>query len=327
MRRREFITLLGGAAAWPLTARAQQSDRIPRIGILFGGFSDSDPESSARIDVFKRRLHEFGWMDGHNIKVEVRFGGGDENRRRTYATELISMTPDVIVANSAPAVITLARQTNKIPIVFTNVFDPVGIGLVASLGRPGGNITGFSNFGPAMVGKWLELLHEIAPSVTHVTAIFERTFNVEFARMTESLAPSFHLQYATAPISNVTDVKNAIGAVASEANGGLIVIGGTISATNRETIVRLTAQHRVPTIYAYRYFVTSGGLLSYGVDGVELFRGAAAYVDRILKGAKPAELPVQQPTKFELVINRKTAKALGLAVPPTLIARADEVIE
>jgi putative ABC transport system substrate-binding protein len=329
MRRREVIKLIGSAAAWPLAARAQQTERVRRIGILFGGFSEADPEPRARIEAFTRQLQELGWIDGRNIKIDLRFGGGDDNRRRAYAEELIGWMPDVIVANSAPAVVALARQTKAIPIVFTSFFDPVASGLVASLARPGGNITGFSNFEPAMTGKWLELLKEIAPRVTRVSAMFDLSNPsiAEFARTAENLAPSFHLQYTSAPVSNAKDVQEAIEMAARESNSGLAVFGGTVASANREAIVWLVAQHRMPAIYAFRYYVTSGGLLSYSVDAVDLFRRAATYVDRILKGAKAADLPVQRPTKFELVINLKTANALGLTVPPTLLATADEVIE
>jgi putative ABC transport system substrate-binding protein len=332
LRRRQFITLLGGAAAWPRMARAQQTERVRRIGILFGGFSETDAEPRARIEAFKRQLQQLGWVDGRNIRIDVRFGAGDENRLQANAQELIGLSPGVIVANSAPAVMALARQTKTTPIVFANFFNPVGSGLVASLARPGGNVTGFSNFEPAMAGKWLELLREIAPDVTRVVAMFDRinvlnTEYAEFAEATEKLAPSFHLEYIAAPVSNAEDVQEAIHSSAREPNGGLIVMGGTVTSANRETIVRLAAQHRLPTVYPFRYYVMTGGLLSYGVDAVDLFRRTAIYVDHLLKGANPAELPVQTPTKFELVINVKTAKALGLEVPPTLLARADEVIE
>jgi putative ABC transport system substrate-binding protein len=330
MRRREFITLLGGAAAWPLAARAQE--RVRRIGILFGGFSETDPEPLTRIEAFRRQLQQLGWVDGHNIKHDVRFGGGDENRLRVNAQELLGLMPDVIVANSAPAVMALARETKTTPIVFANFFNPVGSGLIASLARPGGNITGFSNYEPAMAGKWLELLNETAPGVTRVVAMFDRTNALnaeyaEFAQTAERLAPSFHLQYTAAPVSNAADVQEAIDAIAREPHSGLIVMGGTVTSANRETIVRLAAQHRLPAVYAFRYYVTSGGLLSYGVDGADLFRRTATYVDLILRGAKPADLPVQTPTKFELAINLKVAKALNLTMPPKLLATADEVIE
>jgi putative tryptophan/tyrosine transport system substrate-binding protein len=241
MRRRDFITLVGGGvAAWPLGARAQQPPAVRRIGILFGGFSDTDPEPRARVEAFSHQLQELGWVVGRNIKIDLRFGRGDENRLRAYAEELIDLMPDVIAANSAPAVMALARQTRTIPIVFANFFDPVGSGLIASLARPGGNITGFSNFEPAMTGKWLELLKEIAPSVTHVAAMFDRSnpSGAEFARTAERLAPSFHLEYAPAPVSNAADVQEAIDAIARESNSGLIVMGGTVTSANREAIVR-----------------------------------------------------------------------------------------
>jgi putative ABC transport system substrate-binding protein len=275
---------------------------------------------------------QLGWVERHNIKIDVRFGGGDENRLRVSAQELLDLMPDVVVANSAPAVMALARETKITPIVFANFFNPVGSGLVASLARPGGNITGFSNFEPAMAGKWLELLNETAPGVTRAVAMFDRTNALnteyaEFAETTERLAPSFHLQYAAAPVSNAEDVQEAIEAIAREPHSGLIVMGGTVMSANRETIVRLAAQHGLPAVYAFRYYVTSGGLLSYGVDAGDLFRRTATYVDLILRGAKPADLPVQTPTKFELAINLKVAKALGLTIPPKLLAIADEVIE
>jgi putative ABC transport system substrate-binding protein len=334
MMRRDFITLVGGAAAWPVAARAQQIaiERVRRIGILFGGFSETDPEPLTRIEAFRRQLQQLGWVDGHNIKHDVRFGGGDENRLRVNAQELLGLMPDVIVANSAPAVMALARETKTTPIVFANFFNPVGSGLIASLARPGGNITGFSNYEPAMAGKWLELLNETAPGVTRVVAMFDRTNALnaeyaEFAQTAERLAPSFHLQYTAAPVSNAADVQEAIDAIAREPHSGLIVMGGTVTSANRETIVRLAAQHRLPAVYAFRYYVTSGGLLSYGVDGADLFRRTATYVDLILRGAKPADLPVQTPTKFELAINLKVAKALNLTMPPKLLATADEVIE
>jgi putative tryptophan/tyrosine transport system substrate-binding protein len=330
MRRRKFIHLLGSTAAtWPLAARAQQSDRVRRIGILFGGFSDTDPEPAARVAAFKHQLQELGWIEGRNIQIDLRIGAGDADRVRAFAEELIGMMPDVIVANSTPPVLALARQTTTIPIVFANVFDPTGSGLVTSLARPGANITGFSNFEPVIAGKWLELLKEIAPSVTYVSTMFDRGIAsyAEFAQTAEKLAGSFHLHYAAAPVSNAADIQEAMDAIAREPNSGLIVMGGTVSAANREEIIRLAADHRLPAVYSFRYYVTSGGLLSYGVDAGDVFSRTATYVDRILKGAKPADLPVQAPTKFELLINLKTAKAPGLAVSDKLLATADEVIE
>jgi len=328
VRRREFIAFVCGAAvAWPLSLPAQNTGRFRRIGILFGGFSDTDPEPRARVEAFTHQLQQFGWIEGRNVKIDLRFGGGDDKRRGEYAEELIRTVPDVIVANAAPAVVVLARKTKTIPIVFTNVFDPVGSGLVESLARPGGNVTGFSNFAPEITGKWLELLTEIAPGVKRVCAMFDRANPPEFAQVAERLAPSFHLQYLPAPVSRIADIQDAIDAIARGSDGGLIVMGGTITSSNRQEIVQLARRYRVPAVYAYRYYVADGGLISYGVDPVDVFVGAARYVDHILKGAHPADLPVQLPTKFELVINLKAAKALGLTTPPALLARADEVIE
>jgi len=329
VNRRELITLLGGAAGWPLAARAQQPGRIRRIGILFGGFSDTDPEPRARVGAFTHHLEELGWIDGRNVQIDLRIGAGDADRVQAYAEELIGMMPDVLAANSGPAVAALARQTKTIPVVFASVLDPVGGGLVASLARPGGNITGFSNFEPAITGKWLELLREIAPSLTRVTAIFDRANPswAEFARAIENAAPSFYLQYTPAPVANGADVQQAIDAMARESNSGLVVVGGTVASAHHRTIVELAARYRLPAVYPFGYYARAGGLISYGVDNVDLWRRAATYVDRILRGATPADLPVQLPTKFELVINLKTAKALGLDVPATLTARADEVIE
>jgi putative ABC transport system substrate-binding protein len=330
MNRREFITLLGGAAAaWPLAARAQQPDRVRRIGILFGGFSETDPEPRARVAAFTRGLQEFGWTDGHNIRIELRIGAGNPERVRAYAEELIGGRPDVLAANSGPAVAELGRQTKSIPIVFASLLDPVGTGVVASLAQPGGNITGFSTFEPVTTGKWLNLLKEIAPDVTRVLAMFDGTNRsyAEFDHAIDDLAPSLHLQYRSAPVDNAGDIEYAIDSFAHGPGGGLIVFGGTVTSANREAIVRLADRYRLPAIYSFAYYPRIGGLMSYGVDGVDLWRRAASYVDRILKGAKPADLPVQTPTKFELVLNLKTAKALGLNVPDKLLALADEVIE
>jgi putative ABC transport system substrate-binding protein len=330
IKRREFISLLGGAAAgWPLAARAQQPERVRRIGILFGGFSDTDPEPRARVAAFTRGLQELGWAGGRNIQIDLRIGAGNADRVKAHAEALIGSTPDVLAANSGPAVAALARQTKTIPIIFASVLDPVGSGFVASLAQPGGNITGFSNFEPAMGGKLLEFLKEIAPEVTRVLAVFDRAnpSYLEFNRTIESLAPSLHVQYRSAAVANAAEVEHAIESFAHDPGGGLIVVGGTVAAANREAIVGLAGRYRMPAIYSFAYYARIGGLMSYGVDGIDLWRRAASYVDRILKGAKPADLPVQRPVKFELMINLKTAKALGLQVPPTLLAIADEVIE
>jgi putative tryptophan/tyrosine transport system substrate-binding protein len=329
VKRRDFITVIVSSVVSVPIVRAQHAERVGRIGILFGGFSETDPEPMARLAMFKHRLEQLGWTDNRNIRIEVRIGAGDANRLSEYAEELIRMMPDVIVANSTPPVSALVGRTKIIPIVFANVFDPVGAGFVASLARPGGNITGFSNFEPAMSGKWLELLKEIGPNVTRVMVMFDSISpsDAEFAKAAEKLAPSFGLQFAAASVSNAADIQEAIEGIAREQNYGLVVVGGAIISANREGIVGLTAQHRIPAIYSFRYFAASGGLMSYGADARDVFSRTATYVDRILRGTNPADLPVQVPTKFELVINLKAAKALGTAVPPALLARADEVIE
>jgi ABC-type uncharacterized transport system substrate-binding protein len=331
MRRRDFITLLGGAALapsllGPFAGRAQQPERVRRIGILFGGFGDGDPEPTARVEAFRRHLQELGWTDGRNIKIDLRIGAGDAARVRAYAAELVGSKPDVLAANGGPALVALVRETRTIPIVFANVFDPVAGGFVAGLARPGGNVTGFAEFEPAMAGKWLELLKELAPTVTRVSVIFDRGRARGFRRAIDDLAPSLRLLPVFAGVANAADIEHAIEATARDAGGSLIVMG-SIAAAHREAIVRLAAQHRVPAAYPFGYFARLGGLVSYGADGVDLWRRAAPYVDRILRGAKPADLPVQTPTKFELVINLNAAKALGLTVPATLLATADEVIE
>jgi putative ABC transport system substrate-binding protein len=322
------MTLLGGVAAWPLSARAQQAERMRRIGVLFSGFSDTDPEPQARVEAFRRQLQDVGWIEGRNVHIDLRIGAGNAEHVRAYAQELVGMRPDVLAANASPALRALAQETQTIPIVFASVPDPVANGFVDSLARPGGNITGFASLEPAIVGKWLELLKEIAPNVTQVSVIFDHgsPSSGDYERAVADLAPSFHLEYANAAVSDAAEIERAIVSRARESGGGLVVMG-TVAATHREAIVRLAAKYRVPAVYSFSYFARLGGLVSYGVDGVDLWRRAAPYVDRILRGAKPADLPVQRPTKFELVVNLKTAKALGLEVPPTLLARADEVIE
>jgi putative ABC transport system substrate-binding protein len=313
---------------WPLAAHAQQPEGIRRIGVLFSGFSEIDPEPQARLGAFRRELQELGWTEGRNVRTDIRIGAGQSERVRTYAQELVALKPDVLAVNASPALSALARETQTIPIVFANVFDPVGGGFVETLARPGRNITGFASLDPGMTGKWLELLKDIAPSVTSVQAIFDRgsASYAEFGRTIADLAPSFQLHYADAPVADLAEIEQAIESSARESGGALIVMG-TVAAANRAALVRLAADHRVPAIYSFGYYAHIGGLLSYGVDGVDLWRRAAPYVDRILRGATPADLPVQAPTKFELVINLNTARSLGLNVPPTLLARADEVIE
>jgi putative tryptophan/tyrosine transport system substrate-binding protein len=328
MRRRQFITLLGGAAAaWPLTARAQQPERMRRIGVLMNLAAD-DPESLARITLFVQSLHGLGWTVGHNLQMDYRFGTGDADRYRRFASELVALAPDVLVTAGAPAVEALQRTTRTVPIVFVTVTDPVGGGLVASLARPGGNTTGFtfSEFG--VTGKWLELLKQIAPNVPRAAILRDPVASGvgQFAAI-QAVAPSLQVELSPIDARDAREIERAVAAFATRPNGGLIATSTAFSTINRELIITLAAQHHLPAVYHHRLFVASGGLISYGPDLRDQFRLAAGYVDRILKGEKPANLPVQAPAKYELVINLKTAKTLGLDVPPTLLARADEVIE
>lgn len=326
MRRREFITLLGGAAAWPIAADAQQPPRVRRIGVLTGRAEDA--ESLGWIEAMRQRLNELGWADGRNIRIHLRAGGGVE-QWQTYADELVASTPDVIVVVGNPGVVALTRRTRTIPIVFVQVGDPVGSGFVASLARPGGNVTGFMHFEPAMGGKWLEMLKEIMPAMTRALVLLlpDVTANVEFARAAQAAGPSYQVAVSSAGVHNAGDIEAAVTTFANERNGGLIVLPNPISGTHAPLIAELALRNRLPTIGAFRYVAAAGALASYGVDVRDLYRYAAEYIDRILKGEKTAELPVQAPTKYELVINLKTAKALGLEVPPTLLVRASEVIE
>jgi putative tryptophan/tyrosine transport system substrate-binding protein len=329
MRRREFITLLGGAAAaWPLAARAQQIDRMRRIGMLMA-WSERDPEAQPRLAAFMSTLRELGWIDGRNCRIELRWSAGDLERMDRHAKELVAATPDVIIAMTNQIVETVHKLTRTIPIVFVQVSAPVESGWVASMARPGGNMTGFANFEPSMGGKWLELLKEIAPGVVRIAALMhpETPVHVAFWRAAESAAPSLGVQVTAAQVHDRDEVERAITTFARQSGDGLIVFPHAITATSRNSIVELAAKHRLPAIYPLRFFPTAGGLLSYGIDQVEQWRPAARYVDRILRGEKPADLPVQTPSKFELVINLKTAKALGLDVPLHLQQLADEVIE
>jgi putative ABC transport system substrate-binding protein len=329
MRRREFITLLGGAVStWPLAARAQQPERMRRIGVL-QAINESDPEGQLRKAQFVRGLQKFGWIEGANVVIDYRWGGDDADRIRLYATELTSMRPDVIWTSGALPLLALKRATRDIPIIFTQVYDPVGSGFVASLTRPGGTITGFTLGEFSMGGKILEVLKEVAPQVSRVAVILNlaQPPNVAMWRAIEATAPSFGVRLTPADVQGAAEIERAIEAFAREPNGGLIVLPGPIAIVHRELITALAARHRLPASYPFRFFVTDGGLVSYGANPADQSRLAAGYVDRILKGEKPADLPVQQPTKFELVINLKAAKALGLDVPPTLLASADEVIE
>jgi putative ABC transport system substrate-binding protein len=328
MRRRDAITLLGGAAAaWPLAAHAQQPDHLRRMGLLITT-DEGDPEGQARAAAVRQGLVSLGWTENRNILIDTRWVP-DLERVQTYVAELVGLAPDVIVANTSAVVAALQRATRTIPIVFAQVADPVGQGFVASLARPGGNVTGFATTESAISLKWLELLKEIAPSVTRVAVIYDPA-NPNWAgylRVIEAAARSLAVQSNSVAVHNADEIQGAIEAVARDPNGGLIVVSSPLMAGHRELIISLAARHRVPAVYQFRFFVTSGGLASYGIDNIDLFRRAAGYVDRILKGEKPADLPVQNPTRYELVINLKTAKALGLDVPPMLLARTDEVIE
>jgi putative ABC transport system substrate-binding protein len=328
MQRREFITLIGGAAAWPAVARAQQPERMRRIGGLSGIAAD-DPESQARIAAFVEALQHLGWTDGGNVQIDLRWGGGDPNNIRKQAAELAALAPDVILATGGSATEQLLRATSTVPIVFAIVPDPVGSGLVNRLSRPGGNVTGFMAYEYNLSGKWLELLKQTAPGVTQAAVLRDPTLTagIGMFAIIQSVASSLGVEVMPINVGNATEIERSIDAFARESNGGLIVTPGAWTAAHRELIVTLAARHKLPAVYGARFFVTDGGMISYGPNYVDQFRRAAGYVDRILKGEKPADLPVQAPTKYELVINLKTAKALGLDVPPTLLARADEVIE
>jgi putative tryptophan/tyrosine transport system substrate-binding protein len=329
VKRRQFITLLGGAAAWPLAAQAQQADRVRRVGVL-AAYAENDPEAQVRINAFRRALQELGWTEGHNVRMDYRWGTGDPDRARTFTEELLSLAPDVIVAHGTPALTALHRATRTIPVVFVSVIDPVGAGYVQSLPLPGGNITGFSTFEPEIGGKWLELLKEIAPGLRQVAGISDPDFK-GFAGVwgaIENMAPRFGLEVKNLPFQAPTDdLESAVAGFAQRPGGGLIVLPTALNAVQRNRIISSAARGGLPAMYGFRFYATDGGLMSYGIDTVDLFRRSASYVDRVLKGEKPADLPVQAPTKFEMVINLKTARALGLDVSPMLLARADEVIE
>jgi putative ABC transport system substrate-binding protein len=329
VRRREFITLLGGAAAaWPLAARAQQPERMRRIGVLMSVAAD-DPEAAARVGAFSQGLAELGWTIGRNVRADYRWFALDADAARKYAAELVALAPDVALASSTVGVTALQQATRSVPIVFTIVADPVGAGLVDSLARPGGNATGFMLYEYSLSGKWLELLKQIAPRVARVAVLREQTNPAGIAQFSaiQALAPSLGVQVSPINVQNANDIENGITTFARTPNGGLIASGTTAAAVHRHLIITLAAQYKLPAIYTYRPNAVEGGLISYGPDRVDQYRRAAGYIDRILKGEKPGDLPVQAPTKYDLVINLKTAKALGLDVPPSLLARADEVIE
>ncbi len=328
--RRKFISALGSVAvAWPFAARAQQADRMRRIGVLETRAAD-DPEGQARLALFRQGLQELGWTDGRNVRIDYRWAAADADRSRTYAAELVALAPDVILASASGSVAALLQTTRTVPIVFANVIDPVGAGFVAKLARPGGNATGFTLFEYSLSGKWLELFKEIAPNLTRIAILRDPAIATgigQFAAIQAMALPSFGVELSPIDVRDAGEIERDVAAFARESNGGLIVTASAGAATHSELIIMLAARHRLPAVYPFRNFVTSGGLISYGPDPTDQFRRAAGYVDRILKGEKAADLPVQAPTEYELAINLKTAKALGLTVPPLLLARADQVIE
>jgi putative tryptophan/tyrosine transport system substrate-binding protein len=328
VKRREFIGLLGGAVACPVAARAQQPDPPRRIGVLMT-FAADDPEIQARLTTFRTHLEQLGWTDRRNVQIETRFGGGDADVVRKAAMELVALAPDVIVANNTAALAPLLQLTRTIPIVFVAVADPVGAGFVDSLARPGGNATGFTAFDYSISAKWLELLKEIAPSVKRIGVLRDAALTLGTAQFgaIQAMAPNLGVEVTPIGMRDVGEIERGIGAIARISNVGLVVTASPLTVGHRHLIIALAAQHKLPAIYYARYLVKEGGLFSYGPSFLDQFRLAAGYVDRILKGEKPGDLPVQTPTKYELVINLKTANALGLTIPPTLFVRADEVIE
>jgi putative ABC transport system substrate-binding protein len=332
MRRREFIAFVGGVGAWPFApyvAMAQPSDRVRQIAML-SGFSATDPEAQARIAVLQEGLKELGWIEGRNLSIEFRWGTGGAEQMRASARQLVSLKPDLILGMTTPAVTALLQETNSIPIVFVNIVDPLGRGLISNMARPGGNITGFLNFEFSMGGKWLETLTRIAPAIKRVALLFNpdtAPYASSFVRVAEAAAPSFDIEPIAIEAHTDGELERSVADFAAKPASGLIILPDAFTTGHRDLIVALAAQYRLPAVYPLRVFAASGGLISEGGDPIDIFRRAASYVDRILKGADPGSLPVQTPTKFELVINLKTAKAMALDVPPMLLASADEVIE
>jgi len=329
MRRREFITLLGSAgAAWPVVALGQQRERMRRVGVLTN-LSESDTEGRARDEAFVQELRQLGWIEGGNLQIDRRFTAGDEALVRQYAHELVGLEPNVIVTTGSAGLVPLLRETRTLPLVFTIVPDPVGAGFVDSLARPGGNATGFVQFEFGLSAKWLELLKEVAPDVTRVAVLREPGLTAAIAQFAalQAVAPSLRMELVPLNFRDQADIERVVASFARSRSDGMIVTSGPLAAVHRKTIVATAARHKLPAVYVSRFTALDGGLISYGPDFVDQFRGAATYVDRILKGEKPADLPVQAPTKYELVVNLKTAKALGLSLPPSLLARANEVVE
>ena len=329
MKRRELITLLGGAAAaWPLTARAQQGERMRRIGVLMNLASD-DAEGQARLAAFHQGLQQLGWTVGRNVQIDYRWGAGNADRIRKFAAELIAVAPDAILSTGSPSVAAFQQATRTVPIVFVTVVDPVSSGFVDTLARPGGNITGFALYEYSISGKWLQLLKEIAPRMTRAAVIRDPALTAGGGQLgvIQAVAPSVGAEVTPVNVRDAGEIERAITAFARLPNGGLVVTASTLAGVHRDLIIALAARYRLPAVYPLRYFVAAGGLISYGPDQIDQYRQAVGYVDRILKGEKPADLPVQTPTKYELFINLKTAKAIGIDIPATLLARADEVIE
>ena len=330
MRRRDFITLLTGAAAtWPLVARAQQDERMRRV-VFLHGLAENDLEAQARVTAFREGLERLGWVENRNVKIEHRFSGGDVAQIQTHVAEVVASTPDVIAAGGTPVIVALKQATRTIPIIFSVVNDPAGQGFVASLARPGANITGFSFVDFPMIGKWLEMLKEVAPDVQRITLMFNpqtAPYYPVFLREFGANAAPLAVVLSATPVRDRAEIEAAVTAFAREPGGGLIAAADPFINTQRATIIALAERHRLPTLFGFRQHARDGGLVSYGPDSVDIVRRSTSYVDRILKGEKPADLPVQAPTKYELAINLKTAKVLGLTVPPSVLARADEVIE
>jgi putative ABC transport system substrate-binding protein len=328
LRRREFIAGLGGAAAWPLAVRAQQAARMRRIGVLMPA-DENDPAGKPAVAAFTQALADFGWTDGRNVRIDLRWPGADINRVRALAQELVRLQPDIILTGGTPATAAIQRETRTIPIVFASVGEPVISGLVPRLNQPGGNVTGFALFEATLGGKWLELLSEIAPGLKRAAIMFNADTSVALTFMPsfETAARSLKVVPIIAPVHSEVEIETAIIALGREPGGGLVVIQGAFTIAHRAPIISAAARNNVPAVYSQSYFVRDGGLLSYGVDVVDTYRRAATYIDRILRGEKPGDLPVQFPTKFEMVLNLKTAKALGLTVPPSILLRADEQIE
>ena len=329
LKRREFITLLAGAAvAWPLAARAQSADRMRRIGVLMSTTAD-DPEGQARIAAFQQGLQQFGWAIGHNVRIDSRWPAGDPERFRRYAAELVALSPDVILATGSAAAAPPLQATRTVPIVFVIVPDPVGAGFVNNLARPGGNATGFIQFEYGISGKWLELLKQIAPGVTRAAILRDPAISAGIGQFgaIQAVAPSLGVEASPVNVRDPDEIERAVADFARSPNGGLIITGSALAVVHRHLIITLAAKHQLPAIYFQRTLVADGGLISYGADLLDQYRRAAGYVDRILKGEKPADLPVQRPTKYQMVINLKTAKALGLEIPSSVLAIADEVIE